>query len=156
MESKFTAYLLHKFLEQTDTNLVFPVSIRMRPSKKAYKTSIFETNLVNSYRIMFDFSCLLSGRSRVRIPTSVPENPEKHWAFRGSFCLFWMIIYHTFWSKNLRHPLFQRLKAALFYAKIAPLKADFTHFHTFSLQLYDSAAPFSDWMNSSSREHRRK
>lgn len=59
MESKFTAYLLHKLLEQTDTNLVFPVSIRMRPSKKAYKTSIFETYLVNSYRIMFDSSCLL-------------------------------------------------------------------------------------------------
>ena len=78
MESKFTAYLLHNFLEQTDTNLVFPVSIRMRPSKKAYKTSIFETNLVNSYRIMFDFSCLLSGRSRVRIPASVPKTPEKH------------------------------------------------------------------------------
>ena len=72
MESKFTAYLLHKLLEQTDTNLVFPVSIRMRPSKKAYKTSIFETYLVNSYRIMFDSSCLLSGRSRVRIAPGVP------------------------------------------------------------------------------------
>ena len=76
METKFTAYLLHKILEQTDMNLVFSVSIRMEPSKKAYKTSIFETNLVNSHRIMFDFSCLLSGRSRVRIAPGVPENPR--------------------------------------------------------------------------------
>ena len=86
MESKFTAYLLHKFLEQTDTNLVFPVSIRMRPSKKAYKTSIFETNLVNSYRIMFDFSCLLSGTPRVRIAPGTPI-PRKHCVFGGLFFL---------------------------------------------------------------------
>lgn len=72
METKFTAYLLHKILEQTDMNLGFSVSIRKRPSKKPYKSSIFETNLVNSYRIMFDFCCLLSGRSRVRIAPGVP------------------------------------------------------------------------------------
>ena len=64
METKFTAYLLHKILEQTDMNLGFSVSIRKRPSKKPYKSSIFKTNLVNSYRIMFDFSCLLSGRCK--------------------------------------------------------------------------------------------
>ena len=81
MESKFTAYLLHKFLEQTDTNLVFPVSIRMRPSKKAYKTSTFETNLVNSYRIMFDFSCLLSERPRVRIAPGAPKATLYGWLF---------------------------------------------------------------------------
>ena len=77
MESKFTAYLLHKFLEQTDTNLVFPVSIRMRPSKKAYKTSIFETNLVNSYRIMFDFSCLLIPHLRVRVSPEIRKRSAR-------------------------------------------------------------------------------
>ena len=75
METKFTAYLLHKILEQTDMILVFSASIRKGHSKMADKSSIFETILVNSYCIVFDFSCLLSGRSGVRIPASVPKKP---------------------------------------------------------------------------------
>ena len=112
MESKFTAYLLHKFLEQTDTNLVFPVSIRMRPSKKAYKTSIFETNLVNSYRIMFDFSCLLSGRSRVRIPTSVPR---KALVNQGFFVLHILNVRY----KSLLKTVFDTHFGTLFYIRFS-------------------------------------
>lgn len=100
MESKFTAYLLHKFLEQTDTNLVFPVSIRMRPSKKAYKTSIFETNLVNSYRIMFDFSCLLAEGLgfESRQVCQAPKNS----GFSGLFCIFTVTCSVFRYGKN-RH-----------------------------------------------------
>lgn len=90
METKFTAYLLHKILEQTDMNLGFSASIRKGPLKKPYKSSIFETNLVNSSRIMFDFSCLLSGRSRVRIPTSVPRKSLENIKFSRLFLLLFL------------------------------------------------------------------
>ena len=89
METKFTAYLLHKILEQTDMNLGFSVSIRKRPSKKPYKSSIFKTNLVNSYRIMFDFSCLLSERSRVRIAPGRPKGITR--PRDGLFLLFTLV-----------------------------------------------------------------
>ena len=142
MESKFTAYLLHKFLEQMDTNLVFPVSIRMRPSKKAYKTSIFETNLVNSYRIMFDFSCLLSGRSRVRIPASVPS-PEKL-RFFGAF--------PHFYSRRFSFPIRQKPSfTGISWLTLRPFASDgrvsVRCFHTFFLQLCKQNRPVSDVMN---------
>ena len=63
------------------------------------------------------------------IPTSVPDNPRKHWVFRGLSFAFLRIIYHTFFFQKHRHPLFGRLKAALF---LCPNHAIESQFHTFS------------------------
>ena len=75
--------------------LVFSASIRKGHSKMADKSSIFETILVNSYCIVFDFSCPPKRKVPGSNPGKCAKNPRKTLSFSGGvFSLLFLISDH--------------------------------------------------------------